>query len=256
MISSMQTKVRIARQFSQAAHCYDQLAEVQWQIGVDAVSQVTPTSGMLLDIGSGTGRISALLADKSGQVIGLDLAEGMARFASRTQPNKVGFLVGDADNLPFADNVFDYVFSCMALQWCQPISQAFSEVARVMKPGAKGLLAMMVQGSLQELHRCWQAVGQPAHVNHFLSLETLEQAAKQVGLTWQVQTRLYQTWHTSLRDALHSIKDIGAGVVLNPTRSPLSKAVIQAVERRYFENYQQQGLVPVSYQVAFMEIQK
>ncbi|MBN7820679.1 methyltransferase domain-containing protein [Bowmanella yangjiangensis] len=252
----IQLKQRIARQFSQAAIRYDRLADVQWHIGVDAVNAMPDTQGLVLDIGCGTGRITQLLARRCEQVIGMDLAEGMARFAAQAHANSAHFVVADAEQLPLADNSLDGVFSSMALQWCLPLTQVFKELARVLKPGAKGLLTIMVDGSLKELHQGWQAIGEPAHANRFCSSQHLLESAHKAGLFCTIEEKLYQTWHNNLHEALHSIKDIGAGVVLNGAKTRLSRQTLAHLDRYYQNEFAINGQLPISYQVAFLEIQK
>jgi arsenite methyltransferase len=96
----------------------------------------------VLDIGCGCGMdtlIAASLAGEEGRSIGLDLTEemlGWARSAAATTGRRnVHFLAGSADMLPFADAAFDLVISNGALNLVPDKAAAFSEIARVLRPG-------------------------------------------------------------------------------------------------------------------------
>ena len=101
----------------------------------------------VLDIGCGCGMdtlIAASLAGEEGRSIGLDITEemlGWARSAAAAMGRRnVGFLAGSADILPFADAAFDLVISNGALNLVPDKAAAFSEIARVLRPG--GALAV------------------------------------------------------------------------------------------------------------------
>ena len=68
--------------------------------------------GMILDVGCGTGRLSARLASAYDQarVVGIDASTGMIQNAATTTvPRRSRFAAAMAERLPFADAVFDLV---------------------------------------------------------------------------------------------------------------------------------------------------
>ncbi len=96
-----------------------------------------------LDLCTGTGDIAFALAKKtgsSGKVTGVDFVLEMLDVAnSRIKDNKgnISFQLGDAMDLPFADNTFDAVTVGYGLRNVQDIPKAVSEMARVAKPGGR-----------------------------------------------------------------------------------------------------------------------
>lgn len=98
-----------------------------------------------LDLCTGTGDIAFKLAEKtgtSGPVTGLDFVAEMLEVANRRKstmdsPNSVIFELGDAQNLPFADNTFDAVTVSYGLRNVPDIPKAVREMVRVAKPGGR-----------------------------------------------------------------------------------------------------------------------
>ena len=105
-------------------------------------------TGQVLEIGPGPGfvaiEITRLLPDV--HVTGLDLSETMIEIATGNArehgvPGRVEFRVGDAAQMPFEEESFDFVVSSGSLHhWKQP-TQVFREINRVLKPGCRALIA-------------------------------------------------------------------------------------------------------------------
>jgi ubiquinone/menaquinone biosynthesis C-methylase UbiE len=105
-------------------------------------------SGRVLDIGTGSGRLAIELAKARGcsfDIVGLDVSENMlikARENARQAGvgNKIRFVLGNADALPFADRSFDLVISYASLHhWFQPV-KVFNESYRVAGPQGRVII--------------------------------------------------------------------------------------------------------------------
>jgi arsenite methyltransferase len=105
-----------------------------------------PPGGIVLDVGSGPGNVTASLARAAGPdglALGVDISEPMlARAVSAEAGPQVGFLRADAQRLPLRDNTVDAVVSMAVLQLIPDPVAALAEMARVLRPG--GRLAVMV----------------------------------------------------------------------------------------------------------------
>lgn len=103
---------------------------------LDALGPVEDKS--VLEIACGTGRFTALLAERGADIVGLDisgpmLTQGREKAQSLGVGDTIDFLRGDAGRLPFADNEFDAVFA-MRFFHLAPTPEAFiSEMRRVSK---------------------------------------------------------------------------------------------------------------------------
>ncbi|HLQ73720.1 MAG TPA: demethylmenaquinone methyltransferase [Bacillota bacterium] len=97
-----------------------------------------------LDVCCGTGDWTVSLAKAvgtSGSVIGLDFSKNMLSVANEKkaeqQLNQMDFVHGDAMNLPYEDNTFDYVTIGFGLRNVPDFSHVLKEMWRVVKPGGK-----------------------------------------------------------------------------------------------------------------------
>src|SRR5262245_37788137 len=98
----------------------------------------------VLDVGCGTGVLARTAADRvaaESQVTGLDRNAGMLAVARRLRP-QIDWRQGDATNLPFADESFDVVMSQFALMYFPDRIAALKEMARVLRPGGRLVIAV------------------------------------------------------------------------------------------------------------------
>ncbi|MEV7007119.1 methyltransferase domain-containing protein [Streptosporangium sp. NPDC051022] len=114
---------------------------------------------LVLDVACGPGNVTRTLArsvDEDGLVVGIDASATMLDRAARdTTAENVGYVRGDAAELPFLSGRFDAACCLAALYlFAQPI-QALAEMTRTLKPG--GRIAVMttrrmpLAGPLNEL---------------------------------------------------------------------------------------------------------
>jgi len=102
-----------------------------------------------LDVGCGTGTLALEIQRRvcsAGRVAGIDPGtEQIARARSKATRRKVPieFQVGVIEQLPFADQTFDVVFSTLMMHHLPaPLKrQGLSEIARVLKPGGRLVIA-------------------------------------------------------------------------------------------------------------------
>ena len=91
-----------------------------------------------LDIGCGTGGVSALAAADGADVTGVDLAPNLIETATRRAQVgglSVTYEVGDVEDLEFDDGAFGIVTSSIGAMFAPDQKTAASEIARVCAPG-------------------------------------------------------------------------------------------------------------------------
>ncbi len=95
----------------------------------------------LLDIGTGTGRVLEILAEKVGHAVGIDLSSDMLMLArSKLQRARLRNCVvrkGDMHHLPLGEANFDAVTIHQVLHYAERPAKVIQEAARVLRPGGR-----------------------------------------------------------------------------------------------------------------------
>jgi SAM-dependent methyltransferase len=113
------------------------------------VMHLKQSSPLALEVGIGGGDNLAFVPP-SWHVYGVDIARAQLAECLRSHPATSGRLaLAEAENLPFADGVFDVVWSIGGFNYYSDHARAMSEMRRVAKPGAPIVVADEVPG----LHR-------------------------------------------------------------------------------------------------------
>ena len=89
---------------------------------------------IILDAGCGTGLITRKI--ESDQIVALDINPWAIRKAKSHTINRVSYIEGDVENLPFASSSFDAVICTDNLEHLVNPDKALEEFFRVMKGGA------------------------------------------------------------------------------------------------------------------------
>jgi len=115
----------------------------------------------VLDIASGEGYGSALLADAAGSVIGVDISEDAVAFAkSKYSRSNLEFRAGSCAAIPLGDHCIDVVVSFETIEHHTQHEQMMLEIKRVLTPG--GILIISCPDKLEYSDR--PGYSNPYHV--------------------------------------------------------------------------------------------
>lgn len=105
---------------------------------------LVPAPGLLtVDVGCGEGRLSRHLRALGHRVLAVDLSPRMARAAATHSQNPVSAVIADARRLPVPDGGADCVVAFMALHDTDDMPAAVAEIARVLSPAGRFVLAIV-----------------------------------------------------------------------------------------------------------------
>ncbi|MGR6316459.1 class I SAM-dependent methyltransferase [Micromonospora soli] len=97
----------------------------------------------ILDVGCGSGPLSAALRAKGAVVTGFDVSAAMVDLARRRLGEDADLHVADLRTpLPFADAEFDDVVASLVLHYLEDWSGPLAELRRVLKPGGRLMLSV------------------------------------------------------------------------------------------------------------------
>ena len=192
------------------------------------VAAIDPRPGQrVLDVATGTGLVAFELARRGGcEVTGLDQSEEMlarARARLAADPglaDRVTFVRGDAERLPFEDGEFDALTFTYLLRYVDDRAATMRELARVVRPGGRiGMVEFAVPsgGLLRALWRVHTRVGLPLlgrlgssagfEVGRFLgpSIEELYAREPDLSALWSA---------VGIREVREHRMSFGAGLVM------------------------------------------
>jgi len=155
------------------AKTYHQVSNPQFAWGQKVLARL-PLSGdeTVLDVGCGTGRLTALLAERlpRGRVIALDRDAGMieqARLHLAPFGDRVELVVGDATALP--ERAVDAVFSTATFHWVVDHDALFRSVFAALRPGGRLVAQCGGRGNLARiLGRLAPILEEPAIAPYFV----------------------------------------------------------------------------------------
>jgi demethylmenaquinone methyltransferase/2-methoxy-6-polyprenyl-1,4-benzoquinol methylase len=144
--SGLGKKEQVAQMFDTISGNYDGLnrvisfgIDVKWRKKVlKLVASKNPNT--ILDIATGTGDLAILMAQTNAQEItGLDISAGMLevgrkKIAEKKLDNRIKMVLGDSENMPFADDHFDAITVAFGVRNFETLEKGLAEILRVLKP--------------------------------------------------------------------------------------------------------------------------
>jgi ubiquinone/menaquinone biosynthesis C-methylase UbiE len=156
--------MKTSRSFDRAATIYDQTRLLLGPIekhGLQAILDITGPTARILDVGTGTGRISIPLLAHGANLIGCDLSGKMLIRLHEKFPS-ARIAQSDASLLPFPGDSFDVVLTVHVMHLIAPWREALREFRRVLLPGGAYLnvktwepVGISIRGQVRKFWRHW-----------------------------------------------------------------------------------------------------
>ncbi|MBD2703335.1 methyltransferase domain-containing protein [Spirosoma sp. BT702] len=134
------------------ADLYQQKHAFVFHFGADVLNLLDPKPGeRILDLGCGTGELTARIAESGAEVIGLDASPSMIANARLSFPH-LSFQEGDARDFN-TDQPFDAIFSNATLHWINETEQpsVLAAVFRALKPGCRFVAELGGRGNVARI---------------------------------------------------------------------------------------------------------
>jgi trans-aconitate 2-methyltransferase len=121
-----------------------------WKLGRGLLELLAPQPGeRILDVGCGTGQLTAEIAGAGAHVLGIDRSASMIAQARHNYP-ELAFEECDATALPYLEE-FDAVFSNATLHWVRNAEEAAARFHRALKPGGRFVAEFGGRGNTRRL---------------------------------------------------------------------------------------------------------
>ncbi len=127
-------------------------ASIQEQTGLAGYEYVLTflhpgSADKLLDVGCGSGLFTVLAGRSGAAVTGMDASDQLLEQAKKRNPS-AHFLIGEMEELPFADKSFSVVSGFNSFQYAANVKNALTEAGRVLAD--KGKLSVMIWGNRED----------------------------------------------------------------------------------------------------------
>jgi trans-aconitate methyltransferase len=148
---------------------YHRLSDPQLAWARNVAARLQPSRGeRILDLGCGTGRLTAEIAATPGiLVVGLDMSSAMLTEARKA--HRLRLVRGDGTALPFS-GIFDAVFSTATFHWIADRDRLFASICQALKAGGRLVAQCGGGANLQRLYeRARRLQESPRYMDWFRS---------------------------------------------------------------------------------------
>ncbi|MEZ4773554.1 MAG: methyltransferase domain-containing protein [Bacteroidia bacterium] len=129
---------------------YDQKHDFVSMYGEALIDLLKPKEGeIVLDLGSGTGDLAALISKSGARVVGMDSSEEMVKKSKEKYPG-LDFGTGFAEDFHFEEK-FDAVFSNATLHWVLEKEKAVDCIYGCLKEGGRFVAELGGRGNVQNI---------------------------------------------------------------------------------------------------------
>ena len=151
------------------AATYDRVSDIQLTWAIEQLERLDLDGDeVVLDAGCGSGRVTALLADRvpRGRVYGVDVAPSMAAHAAEALGERATILCQDLVELSLPEPV-DVVFSNATFHWVKDHDALFAAIHRTLKPGGRLLAQCGGRGNIDGFRTAADSVAAEEPFEHY-----------------------------------------------------------------------------------------
>jgi len=251
----------IERYFSRGARRYHEHATFQRRIAVHLAAHYLEgeQAASILELGCGTGFLTRELADRfpGAAIDAIDLSPEMIRVARETMPSRaVRWQVADM-NAWRASRAYELVASSTALHWADSLGGLIRQIRQHLVAGGSLIAAVMVAGTLAELHQAREEVapdkGSPRHLPSARQLRAALADAPLEIFQWEEVA--YRQTFPSAREMLRVLRRSAftGGPFTSSAARPLVRSELERLSRIYQRRHgDSRGNVHATFQVIYL----
>lgn len=192
---------------------------------LERVKRLSPERA--LDIGCGEGRFCRMISKFGISTVGVDPVEALIDHAKKRDPDGA-YIVSYAEDLPFVDESFDLVVAYLSLIDIDLLDDAVQEMARVLKPGGRLLVANLTSFSTSSAmfgDRYCRETGE--------RIRPLGNYLKEEKGWFEWNGLRIQNWHRPLSTYMHTFLEAGLKLRVFDEPTPIGGPVerVQSYER-------------------------
>ena len=257
-------KARVRASFDRAARGYDAAAILQKEVHARMLARldlikIAPEG--ILDAGAGTGHAVRALAERypDSRIVALDIALGMLRQSEAGQAwwrkwvgKAESSVCADIEQLPLASQSMDFIWSSLAIQWCNDLDATFAGMARVLRPDGLLMFSTFGPDTLKELRIAANADPGHVHVSRFIDMHDIGDALVRNGFAAPVlDVEHFVLTYDDVLGVMRDLQAIGARNAAQGRRRGLEgKGFLQRLTGNY-ERFRRDGKIPATFEVVY-----
>jgi malonyl-CoA O-methyltransferase len=252
--------------FNRSAKSYDQFSVLQDKVSNSLFKRLDLIKlhpELILDLGCGTGRNGKILKDRysNARIVNYDFSENMLLEARKKQKSLIdkslkikrpSFICGDIEDLVFANEVFDIVWSTNSLQWCNNLSITFNKIRSILKPEGLFIFSTFGPNTLFELRNITKEISSYQKTNDFINMHSIKDILINEGFSNPViESEEFCLTYNSIDKLFLELKNIGATSGFMIKKNGLTgKSFLKKIAEGY-EKYRNYGKFPATYEVIY-----
>ena len=159
--------------------------------------EIDPNGKTALEVGSGGGILTEEICKMGFMATGIEPSEESLQTAAnhaKVSGLDIKYVKGTGENIPFADQSFDFVFCCDVLEHVQDLPKVIAEISRVLKPGGvfiydtlnRTLISKLVAIKIWQEWKRWAFMPPNLHVwEMFIKPAEIKELLLKNGLEWK-----------------------------------------------------------------------
>ncbi|MGB1547044.1 MAG: methyltransferase domain-containing protein [Alphaproteobacteria bacterium] len=249
---------RIAGAFNEHDFLFREVAERL----VERLDDVLRDFPDVLDLGCHTGHLASLAQKRHGtkRVVASDFSTPMAQRVAKRDGGLLS-VVTDEELLPFKEESFDLVLSCLSLHWVNDLPGTFVQIQRALKPGGLFLGAMLGGETLKELYKAFLVAemetegGVSPHISPFTEIRDAGQLLQRAGFAEPVSdTDTITVTYPGVFNLLMDLRNMGETNALYARRRNLTpRGTFLRMAKSYEDDFPgAESRLPATFQIVYL----